>query len=421
MEDDGSRIPPYSSVFLRMQRLRNIIRSSPLAPVARRIYRRITLLLIRVLLSRRRVPKPADENRDTFVFGNDHLGDVVVRLPFLDALSRRARGRSGRMVVVVAPAYADFMRRTGVADHVIALSREETLSLYQWRRVRRLLHRELAPFHFREAVNSIHMGHLPQDDLFMTAISAQESFGSFDPVFQNYAVLDSSHLPYGHFYRYDRAMTVHGNDREYCRFITGEAPKCREVTSFMPRLTEEEQAALPRIPDCCYAIVPGAQAAFRRWPTAKFATVCNWLLERDPHVHVAILGSKDEAPLASAVIGEIGDKSRMVDLTGRTSILQLGAILPRFRLVVSNETGTAHFAMMLGVPVISILGGGHYGGFEPNPQCRTEHCVTVDDHRCFRCGWHCSKNNDISQPHPCIAGITTEQVITAICNAEAKA
>ena len=198
------RIPPYSSVFLRMQRLRNIIRSSPLAPVARRIYRRITLLLIRVLLSRRRVPVPADDNRDTFVFGNDHLGDVVVRLPFLDALSRRARGRSGRMVVVVAPAYADFLRRTGVADHVIALSREETLSLYQWRRVRRLLHRELAPYRFREAVNSIHMGHLPQDDLLMTAISAQESFGSFDPVFQNYAVLDSSHLPYGHFYRYDR-------------------------------------------------------------------------------------------------------------------------------------------------------------------------------------------------------------------------
>ena len=254
----------------------------------------------------------------------------------------------------------------------------------------------------------------------MSRITAQATYGMFSATLHHFDSFKRTHLACTHLYHYDDEMTIHQNYREYFRFITGEDLYSRETPQLLSPIACEDISALPGIPECCYAIVPGAQMPFRCWPTANFAQVCNWLLANHPTAHIAILGNNAEAELAKAIIDGIDDKSRVIDLTGRTTLLQLCALLPHFRMLISNETGTAHFALALGIPVVSILGGGHYGVFEPNPAIPHEHCVTIAEHSCFRCYWQCSKSKNLKLPFPCIANITCDQVIDAIQSVEKR-
>ena len=45
-----------------------------------------------------------------------------------------------------------------------------------------------------------------------------------------------------------------------------------------------------------------------------------------------------------------------VDLTGKTDLLQLAAILERCQLLVTNDTGTMHVATAVGTPVVALFG-----------------------------------------------------------------
>ncbi len=350
-----------------------------------------------------------------FILANNALGDLIVQAPILDALSRRTHQRGGKVVIIVAPAFAALLKRICFVDHIIALTRDETVSLWKSRRIRKQLQHELAPYRFCEAICLI-LSHLPQEDMLMSRITAQATYTAL----HRFNSFKRPHLDCTHLYHYDDEITIHQNHRKYFRFITGEELSSSETLQLLSPIMNEDLSALPIIPECCYAIVPGAQMPFRRWPAANFAKVCNWLLANQPTAHIAILGNNAEAELAKQIIDGIGDKSRVIDLTGRTTVLQLGALLPHFRLLISNETGTAHFALALGIPVISILGGGHYGAFEPNPDIPHEHCVTIADHSCFKCYWQCSKSKNLKLPFPCIANITCKQVIDAIQSMEKR-
>lgn len=60
-----------------------------------------------------------------------------------------------------------------------------------------------------------------------------------------------------------------------------------------------------------------------------------------------IVGSKAEGPLAATIRTACPDA---VDLTGRTSLLELGGVMARAACAVGNDTGPMHLAAALGVP-----------------------------------------------------------------------
>ena len=45
-----------------------------------------------------------------------------------------------------------------------------------------------------------------------------------------------------------------------------------------------------------------------------------------------------------------------IDLTGKTDLLQLAAVLEHCRLLITNDTGTMHVAAAVGTPVVAIFG-----------------------------------------------------------------
>lgn len=160
-----------------------------------------------------------------------------------------------------------------------------------------------------------------------------------------------------------------------------------------------------------YAVfVPGAGASYRRWPISRFAEIVK--LVSAMGMKIAVVGGRKESSLVSDLAQASGVGA--LDLSGKTTIQQLGGLLCHAKLVVSNETGAATFAAVLGVKTICILGGGDFGSFFPNEYFPNTISVYHKE-PCFSCGWKCAKI-DLSgfSVAPCIAAISVEDVKTAV-------
>jgi len=101
------------------------------------------------------------------------------------------------------------------------------------------------------------------------------------------------------------------------------------------------------------ALHPGARDASRRWPEARFAAVGSALRARWGGTLV-VVGDAETQPAAAAIARASGGS--VVDLTGRTSLPVLGAILARCALLLTGDSGPAHIAYALGTPSVTIFG-----------------------------------------------------------------
>jgi ADP-heptose:LPS heptosyltransferase len=98
---------------------------------------------------------------------------------------------------------------------------------------------------------------------------------------------------------------------------------------------------------------PGAAFPGRRWPPDRFAAVARHLAG---HGHdVRITGGPAEVLLARQVAAGAGLGEEAV-LAGRTSSLELAALIAHARLVVCGDTGVAHLASAYRRPSVVLFG-----------------------------------------------------------------
>lgn len=111
---------------------------------------------------------------------------------------------------------------------------------------------------------------------------------------------------------------------------------------------EEVRGLRPREYVCVH---PGASVPERCWPPERFAAVADTLAARG--LQVVLTGTVRETVLTRTVARTM--KHRPIDLTGRTSLGALGALLSQARLLVCNDTGVSHLAAALQVPSVVIF------------------------------------------------------------------
>lgn len=101
---------------------------------------------------------------------------------------------------------------------------------------------------------------------------------------------------------------------------------------------------------------PNASKRFpmRRLPLESYADLARQLLE-DPDVFVLITGVSDEKPDARYICEHVGS-SRALDLTGATTMTELLHLFDLAHVLVSNDSGPAHFAALTRVHVIVFFG-----------------------------------------------------------------
>lgn len=112
---------------------------------------------------------------------------------------------------------------------------------------------------------------------------------------------------------------------------------------------------------------PGARDLERRWPPERFAAAGRALHARSGGT-LLLLGDAEARPAAAQIARRIGVPCR--DLTGRTSLVVLGAIIARLNLLLTNDSGPAHIAYALGTPTLALFSIGdptRYGPPRPGP------------------------------------------------------
>ena len=151
-----------------------------------------------------------------------------------------------------------------------------------------------------------------------------------------------------------------------------------------------EAGARPR----AVRIAVGAGASYgsaKGWPPDRFAKALNALLATHD-ADVILFGTPGEIPVSAAIAAEL--RRPPINLTGKTSIADLSALLSQCHLFVGNDSGAMHVAAAVGLPIVSVFGPTDPQGTSPvtpratvvqqKPYCSPcflRRCPT--DHRCM--------------------------------------
>lgn len=100
-------------------------------------------------------------------------------------------------------------------------------------------------------------------------------------------------------------------------------------------------------------ISPSASDPRRNWPSERYAEVADYAIKRHG-LRVALIGgpTDNERELGDAIIGQM--RGSVLNLIGHTSIKGLLAVMDNATLLVTPDSGPAHFANTSGLTVIAL-------------------------------------------------------------------
>ncbi len=130
---------------------------------------------------------------------------------------------------------------------------------------------------------------------------------------------------------------------------------------------EEEQAMDQRLAeagvdesDLLVGLNPGSTyGSAKRWLPERFAETADRLsqeqgMQSGRRVRVVIVGARGEEALGCAIADRMQVKP--IQLSGRTTMRELMAVIKRCDLFLTNDTGPMHLAASFGVPVVALFG-----------------------------------------------------------------
>ena len=151
------------------------------------------------------------------------------------------------------------------------------------------------------------------------------------------------------------------------------------------------------------ALLPGARWDNKRWPVEYFIDLVRRLSPLAPDLKFAILGGTADRALGHAIAET--NPSRCLDLTGRTSLLEMIEWVRLSELVITNDTGPMHIAAALKKPIIAL-----FGPTDPNatgPYGQRQNVLQLSSPSCIPCmKGHCS----YVEPLACLRGLTPAMV-----------
>ena len=149
--------------------------------------------------------------------------------------------------------------------------------------------------------------------------------------------------------------------------------------------------------------------AMRKWPLEKYASLIEMLLQ-DEDVYVAITGIKSEKPDADYICGLVKNK-RVFDLTGKTNLRQLVDLYNIARVLISNDSGPAHFACLTNVHVVVFFGPELPNRYKP----LTEQCTVIyANYACSPCVGPYNQRLTPCNDNLCLRTISVNHVYTLV-------
>jgi len=164
--------------------------------------------------------------------------------------------------------------------------------------------------------------------------------------------------------------------------------------------------------DNLLGIIPGAgrswgrDAQIKHWSTEKFAQLADKVIE-NYNAKVIIMGDFWEKELVMSVGEKMHHKA--IDLSSRTTIAELAALLNKMKVIIANDGGPLHMAVALGVKTVSVFGPVDEKVYGPYP-ASDNHSVIKKDFPCRPC-YKNFRFTGCSFNRRCINDITVDEVL----------
>jgi heptosyltransferase II len=322
--------------------------------------------------------------RGRLVVAPNWIGDAVMSLPVLRALSRSAPGEP--LAVLAPPRPAAIYRAEGSAGEVY----EASGIVSDARAIANggFAQAWLLPNSFRSAIGP-----------FLAAVPERIGYATDG----RSALLTRPLSPPprdGHQLRdYDALL----------RSFAIEPDRGPPALSLPSEAVERARAALSRAglaearADSLVVLAPGAAFSWtKRWPADRFGRLAGELLARELTPAIAI--GPGEERLAAAVAGAAGASLPIVGAD--LNPVELAAVLARARVVVANDSGPMHLAAAVGSPVVAMFGPTDPGRTGPtgSPSIVLDRYVFCSPCYLKECPYQ----------HECMTGIPVEQVLLAV-------
>ncbi len=98
---------------------------------------------------------------------------------------------------------------------------------------------------------------------------------------------------------------------------------------------------------------PGAKSHIKRWTKEGFGSVCDRIIN-ELGLDVLMVGDTQDKKIIAEIAALM--KSKAVDLSGRLSLCQLGALIQQAKLLITNDSAPMHVAASLGAKTLAIFG-----------------------------------------------------------------
>jgi lipopolysaccharide heptosyltransferase II len=149
----------------------------------------------------------------------------------------------------------------------------------------------------------------------------------------------------------------------------------------------------------------------KQWDPVRFGELAARLAARHD-ARVVFTGSDDDRALVDLAVAHVPDGAAVIQLCGRADLVMLAALLERFSVFVTCDSGPMHLAAAIGTPLVAIFGPSdsrRWGPISGNAR------VVQSDVDCRPC-------NRIRRPPArcagrtpdCLAAISVDQVLEAV-------
>ena len=201
------------------------------------------------------------------------------------------------------------------------------------------------------------------------------------------------------------AKTVIGDDQTHVEIVQASARARGDVLERIRSLApfDPGQNRLVLINPNASELLP-----HRRWMPDRYAELIRRILAAYDDVVVLVTGAPDEREAAERLAAQ--SAPRAASFAGHSSLIELPALYAHATLMVSNDSGPAHFSAAVGLPTIVLFGPETPKLYQPLGNSRAIYaglacspCVTAHNHRKTAC-----------TDNVCMQAISVDQVYAAV-------
>ena len=154
----------------------------------------------------------------------------------------------------------------------------------------------------------------------------------------------------------------------------------------------------------------------RRWPSERYVELARRLLKEFPQCIIAFTGAPNEAKTTGKLASAVAS-NRCISIAGTTTLKQLLVLYTLADVLVTNDSGPAHFATLTPIEIVTLFG----------PETPALFAARTPRNTVLWAGLACSPcvsayNNRVSlcRDNQCMKAISVQQVFGAVCRAYRK-